>query len=84
MILPIIHLNGTSKESLLEMRERLYAALGDAEKALCAMVPNGRDFYPSPGLMDQAVSQHQRRLKMLGSLIAEIEQETIAIERLGR
>ena len=84
LILPIVHLNGTSRESLLEDREKLYTALREADRALAQAGPNGRDFYPEPGLMEKAVAQHRRRQATLAGLIAEIEAEAIAIDQLNR
>lgn len=83
LVLPIIHPNGTSKDELLKLRGVVYHRLQDVTKALCAMGPNGRDYYPEPGRMDKAVEQHRRRMKILGDLIDEIGEEINAVDRLG-
>jgi len=79
IVTPIVHLNGTSKDALLEQREDVYQALRTVECALCQMAPNGRDYYPEPGRMEKAQAQHKRRMGMVGMLLEEIEAEACAI-----
>lgn len=79
LVVPIVHLNGTSANSLVEDRLKAYAAIGEAYDALKQMGPNGRDYYPQPGLMQLAIEQHRRRLLVLDALRAEIEAECEAI-----
>lgn len=43
---PTIHLNGTSKDELLNQLEAVVSALEAALAALNAAAPNGRDYYP--------------------------------------
>lgn len=81
IVLPIVHLNGTSAQELIEQRCEMINALHDAGKALARMAPNGRDYYPKPGLMDQAVKQHDRRMKTLKELIEEIDHEVTVLDR---
>lgn len=80
LIAPIVHLNGTSKESLLEARQEVYDALNEAYRALREIAPNGRDYYVKPGLMEKAVEQHRRRQQVLDDLMKEIEAEMEAID----
>lgn len=75
VITPLIHMNGTSAEELLNLREAFYAALQEAEQALKQMAPNGRDYYPTPGMMELAVEQHRLRMATLGGLMKQIETE---------
>jgi hypothetical protein len=44
-IIPIIHLNGTSKESLLDGYFEVYKALKFSVDKLYDAAPNGRDYY---------------------------------------
>jgi hypothetical protein len=81
LVLPIIHLNGSSKQALVEQRVACAQALRNAGDALAAMSPNGRDYYPQPRLMEQAAAQHRRRAETLNALLTEIEQEMLAIDR---
>ena len=83
IVTPIVHLNGTSKEALLEQRKDVYMALRAVEKALCQMSPNGRDYYPEPGKMDKARAQHERRMGMVNTLIDEMVTEANAIDWQG-
>ena len=55
MILPTIHLNGTSREGLREQVRRAHEAANDLRQALMEMTPNGRDYYP------QGKRRHPRR-----------------------
>lgn len=75
IIMPFVHMNGTSKNELLELREKAYSALDSAMDALKEMAPNGRDYYPDPGRMEKAVEQHRRRMKAITDIMAELEKE---------
>jgi len=75
LVLPIIHLNGTSREELLEQLEVAHSALLNALLAIKRSAPNGRDYYPVPGLLDRAIEQHGRRMRILTDLMRELEEE---------
>jgi hypothetical protein len=78
---PIVHLNGTSREQLIECRMKLYQTLQVAYDDLRQMTPNGRDYYPAgPEAMEAAIAQHRRRQQVIADLMDEIEQEIGAIE----
>lgn len=75
LVAPIVHLNGTSKERLLDALGEAWNALTvTAYDALKETAPNGRDYYPVPGLLEKATDQHMRRLKALDELAEEISQ----------
>lgn len=81
MIAPTIHLNGTSRESLLEALETAYRKLGEAYDALKQTAPNGRDYYPQgPNAIGQATSEHFARLKRIDEVRDELEALAIAIQ----
>lgn len=84
MTLPIIHLNGTSRDELIHLRCEVYSALSTVEEALRQMNPNSRDYYPEPGLMEKAIEHHRRRQKIVADLRDEIEKEIGLIEQLGQ
>lgn len=84
IVAPIIHLNGTSAERLKEALEETYLKLSEAVEALRQGCPNGRDYYPQPGLMKQAEEQHYRRIKVLRDLQAELEKECELIDAQSR
>jgi hypothetical protein len=79
LILPIVHLNGTSREELIQVRRQTARRLHEAIEQLCAMSPNGRDYYPVRGLWDQARDQHARRLTTLDEIYNEIMAEALAL-----
>ena len=45
MMIPTIHLNGTSRDALLSELESAYIAMQSAIKALSAVTVHGRDYY---------------------------------------
>ena len=89
-VMPVVHMNGTSMESLLEQRETVYTALTTALDAFREVSPNPRDYYVGvPGLFEQAVAQYNRRTATLQALRDEIEEEvglldTMKQERAAR
>lgn len=84
IIAPIIHLNGDRPETLCSALERAYIAVGTALLALKETAPNARNYYPQPGLFEQAVAQYQQRIAALKavrlSLVAEHEATATANE----
>jgi hypothetical protein len=80
LILPIVHLNGTSGNTLMGQREAVFLALEDAQKAFSGMAPNARDYYVVDGLMSKAQAQHERRVLILKALQDEIEAEITALD----
>lgn len=74
-ILPTIHSNGTSKDSLLD---EACAALRAIEAAQAAIPhPNGRDYYPQgPTVTTKAIDQSNGWRKRLNDLYAELEEYT--------
>jgi hypothetical protein len=79
VILPVVHMNGTSRDVLLEQRLAAGSKIRQALQALGEMAPNARDYYPVPGRWEQAVAQHARRAAMLREVLGEIEAEALAI-----
>ena len=78
VITPIVHINGTGREDLVEQRKAVYVALQNAAEALRQMAPHGRDYYPAgPEALAKAVAQHRRRQEALATLedemVAEVE-----------
>jgi hypothetical protein len=80
LILPIVHLNGTSKDELIAQRRDAGATLRHALEALSEMAPNARDYYPTPGLFEKARAQSDRRIAAVRAVYKEIEEETIALD----
>jgi hypothetical protein len=72
--LPVIHMNGTSRERLMDAIEEAYSKVGDAMSALAQTAPNGRDYYPAgPEAFERAVAEHQSRMTRLQSVREELE-----------
>jgi hypothetical protein len=80
LAIPTVHLNGTSRDTLVEALCEAQAALDQAGRKLAAAAPNGRDFYPQgPGAINVAMDQHEARMRKLREIVLEIEQIAEAI-----
>lgn len=55
LTMPVIHLNGTSAEDLLEGYVEAKRAVDAAYDAVMKSNPNGRDYYLKPGTLSQAI-----------------------------
>lgn len=85
MMTPMIHLNGSSRERLLEQQTDAAAALREALEALVEASPNGRDYYPQgSGAVQAAMREHEDRLRRIQSVLCEIEALAEAISEAGR
>lgn len=74
IIIPVVHLNGTSKESLLNGYLEVHRALISSLDKLSDAAPNGRDYYLSgTGAFEKAREQHDNRVKKLVLVKDEIE-----------
>jgi hypothetical protein len=74
LAVPTIHLNGTSKEVLLEDYCNAIHALHEAGSALAKAYPNARDYYPQGnGAINAAMDQHDDRMNRLRGIIKELE-----------
>lgn len=72
---PTIHLNGTSREALLEGYVTAISAVNDAMAKLAAAAPNGRDYYPQgTGALTEAQQEHEARAAKLRSVAAELQE----------
>lgn len=81
MILPTIHHNGTSKDSLISDLCGVSAALELAYQAMKQASPNGRDYYPQGAdAIGIATNEHMDRLRRLDALKTEIDTMTRAID----
>lgn len=77
---PMVHLNGTSKEHLLEVRDNAWHALAKAYDAVKSIAPNGRDYYPyGAGEFERATESHMSRLGRIQEVIDELAAELVAI-----
>jgi len=79
LVLPIVHLNGTSRDELVYLRIEACHQLRQALAALAEMVPNGRDYYLEPGRMEKALKQHERRVEAVRKVYEGVTAEVEAI-----
>jgi len=81
MLIPTIHLNGTSKEALLTSLCDAIDAVHVASHKLAAACPNSRDYYPQGSdAIGSALSEHDARMDKLKSVVFELEQIALAID----
>ena len=79
IVLPVLHPNGDRPETLLDNLETAYAAVRAAMDALRQCAPNGRNFYPVPGRMQQAEAQHRARQEHLMAVLTSLGAEAKGI-----
>ena len=73
MMIPTVHLNGTSAGELIGQLEAASRALDTAIGALCEAGPNGRDYYPQgPAALTTAIGEHSARVKALREVNADL------------
>jgi hypothetical protein len=78
---PIVNLNGTSRDELVEQRMVLLVALREAQRALANAIPNGRDWQTcrDSGAFARACAEHDQRRAALRELDAAVELELEAV-----
>ena len=87
-VAPTVHLNGTSKQALLDAYCDAIDKLHEAGHALAQAAPNGRDYYtqaPIEGVpaFTLAQTQHESRMNKLRAIIGELEQIGEAVSDQG-
>ena len=66
LAVPIVTLNGTSREALLAMHRTALRSLCTARRDLAETAPHGRDFQTAaPGTFELACAQHRGRVAAL-------------------
>lgn len=83
MILPIININGETRDNHIAGRLKVADAIMDVIAALSEIEPNGRDY---PGAYDQCYADRQKhgeRIAMLDKLRNTILDEALHIQREG-
>ena len=75
MILPTVHLNGTSKKYLQEQYYDAAVAVANAVESVYSINPNARDYYvQGDSAFTQARKEHEARLAALKSVLADLNQ----------
>jgi hypothetical protein len=83
-IITLVHLKGTSKESLIEQYAEAYNAVGAAQEALQKASPNGRNYYPLPaGSFEKARNEYIEQAKKLAEVRTFLESLIIGIDEQG-
>lgn len=80
VVAPIIHMNGSSKDRLIEALSNAYDKFSEAYDALRQCAPNGRDYYLEDGRFDKARDQHIRRLGAVAGVMESLDAEMTAIQ----
>lgn len=77
MIVPTVHLNGTSRDELLKQLTDASEALDAAYNMLKKANPNGRDYYPQgTDVIYKAIEEHMSRLRKIDEVKEEIDELT--------
>lgn len=74
LLAPVIHMNGTSRESLREENHKAARAVSEAIDVLCQNGPNARDYYvySDPAAFGIARAQHEARVQKLSAVRDEL------------
>jgi hypothetical protein len=79
-LVPTVHINGTSRDALVEQNESARNAVRVAINALEAAQPNARDYYPQgDGAFRAAMAQHTERLTLLGGILEGLNEISYAL-----
>jgi len=79
--IPVVHLNGTSKQELLRLYDDAFTKLESAYQALKQAAPNGRDYYVvSTFAISGAQKDHQNWLRLIDSVKDELEEIMTGID----
>ena len=82
---PLVHLNGTSREALLDGYTNACHALRSAREAVIEASPNARDYYPlGNDAYRKAEKEHVARLQKLEDVRRELEALALHVSRAGR
>lgn len=74
IMLPMVHLNGTSRKELYSQYRAAHDAVYKAIDAVLAAAPNGRDYYPiGPDAINKASAEHRARVVAMEAVKAELE-----------
>ena len=78
---PVVNINGTSREALVNARIAAIESLRSAMQALGECSPNGRDYQTAPkGEYEIARKRYMERFAFLDRLANELEDEAITIQ----
>lgn len=81
IITPIVHLNGTAKQVLIDNLIDIREALKTAIDLLAEHAPHGRDYYPEDGRYQKAKAQFMARLEKLTEVYQALGTEAELIDK---
>jgi hypothetical protein len=84
MIVPIVHLNGTGRQDLVDQAITVLEKMRDLESAMLEAGPNARDYYPVPGLYQRALDERNGQLAALRNLVSRWSGLAMSIEIAGK
>jgi hypothetical protein len=86
MMIPTVHLNGTSQQSLMSELETAHGAIVAAIAALRQVTVHGRDYYvqAAPDAYTQARHEMDARLVALETIQDELMEMHVGIQKQGR
>ena len=73
LAMPVLNLNGSSAEDLIEQLSDACSAVGAAQDALAKASPHGRDYQLNPDDYKLAREQHEARQMALRAIADELE-----------
>lgn len=74
MMIPTVHLNGTSRRELIKLQLDAISKLREAIDVLGLAAPNGRDFYvQGPDATNRATAEHALRVARVQSVMDELQ-----------
>lgn len=76
LAIPVVHLNGTSKDALVEQLRHALEAVNRASDAVASAAPHGRDYYvkADKDAYTVAARQHASRIIRLRDIAKELEE----------
>jgi hypothetical protein len=81
----MVHLNGTSKQGLLDQQVAIHDALGKVLEALRNATPHGRDYYTQDeGSFLRASTEHQARVATITKMQNEVFDIAFGITQQGK
>lgn len=81
MLIPTVHLNGTSGQDLLEQQQAVLDALRAVREAMVAAMPNGRDYYPQgEDAIGEAREAFRKQYYIIGDMILAFDAVMMGID----
>jgi len=81
MLIPTVHLNGTSGRDLLEQQQAVLDALRAVREAMVAAMPNGRDYYPQgENAIGEAREAFRKQYHIIGNMILAFDAVMMGID----